>query len=177
MRAHRLLATPTGPMALLEHADGPELRWIGGPHDPLLSGSTERPDLRPGLVARLQRYFAGEAVDFGDVPLPAGGPFFRRCWAACRTIPRGETRSYRALAAMAGSGPGAARAAGQAMRRNRLPIVIPCHRVIAADGSLHGFAGSRAKDGLELSRKQALLALERDGRPSGVPAALSLWSA
>ena len=84
----------------------------------------------------------------------------RRCWEACRSIPRGETRSYGELATMAGERGNAARAAGQAMRRNRLPIIIPCHRVISAAGGLHGFSGSSDQAGPALAVKRALLQIE-----------------
>ena len=84
----------------------------------------------------------------------------RRCWEACRSIPRGETRSYGELATMAGGRANAARAAGQAMRRNRLPIIIPCHRVISASGGLHGFSGSCDQGGPALAVKRALLQME-----------------
>ena len=82
----------------------------------------------------------------------SGTAFELRVWAALRTIPYGETRSYGAIAAAIGS-PRAARAVGMANHRNPLPILIPCHRVIGADGSLTGYAG-----GLETKRR--LLALE-----------------
>ncbi len=88
----------------------------------------------------LERYFAGEvaaleeiALDLTDAP-----PFYGAAWDACRRIPAGETRSYAWLAAEAGR-PGAARAAGQAMAKNRLALVIPCHRVIGSSGDLHGY--------------------------------------
>lgn len=104
----------------------------------------------------LERYFSGEVRDLGSVSVDLDGsaPFFAAAWAACRTIPPGETRTYRWLAAEAGS-PGAIRAAGQAMARNRIPLVIPCHRVVRSDGTLGGFGGSV---GLPLKRR--LLALE-----------------
>ncbi|MHC5003440.1 MAG: methylated-DNA--[protein]-cysteine S-methyltransferase [Planctomycetota bacterium] len=91
--------------------------------------------------------------------LPAGTRFQRECWAACRHIPRGETRTYAQLAELAGS-PGAARAAGQAMRHNPLPVIIPCHRVIAGHGRLGGFSGSTDRAGRPLERKRLLLTLE-----------------
>ena len=67
-------------------------------------------------------------------------PFFRAAWEACRRIPRGETRSYGWLAEAAGR-PGAARAAGQAMARNRFAPIVPCHRVVGGGGDLHGYGG------------------------------------
>ena len=104
----------------------------------------------------LERYFAGEVdalaeleLDLTDAP-----PFYAAAWDACRTIPAGETRSYAWLAAAAGR-PGAARAAGQAMAKNRLALVIPCHRVIGSSGDLHGYGAG----GLEV--KAELLNMER----------------
>ena len=86
-------------------------------------------------------------------------PFHRAAWQACRTIPAGETRPYRWLASAAGR-PNAPRAAGQAMARNRLPFLIPCHRVIASDGSLGGYGSGRTR--LEL--KKRLLEMEARSR-------------
>ncbi|MFC1935527.1 methylated-DNA--[protein]-cysteine S-methyltransferase [Chloroflexota bacterium] len=106
------------------------------------------------LRQQLEAYFAGEAVAFDqELDLEEAQPFFLRAWTACRSIPRGETRSYAWLAAKAGN-PQAVRASGQAMAHNPVAIIIPCHRVIASDGSLCGYGG-----GLEL--KQRLLDLER----------------
>jgi methylated-DNA-[protein]-cysteine S-methyltransferase len=110
------------------------------------------------LVDDLQRYAAGEPVDFREVAVDEDHltPFGRRIIAACRRIPFGKTRSYGELAAICGS-PGAARAVGQAMAKNRFPLVVPCHRVLGAGGHLGGFS---APDGLRMKRR--LLALERD---------------
>ena len=106
------------------------------------------------LRQQLDAYFVGEAVTFDqELDLKEATPFFLQAWAACRSIPRGETRSYAWLAAQAGK-PRAVRAAGQAMARNPVAIIIPCHRVIASDGSLCGYGGG-------LGLKQRLLDLER----------------
>ena len=114
--------------------------------------------LLPGLVERLTRYFRGVPVEFPDeLDLSEATPFQRRVWQAARLIPYGETRSYAWVAVQAGS-PMAARATGQALEKNPLPVIVPCHRVIAADGSLGGFTG-----GLNLKRK--LLAIESQGKP------------
>lgn len=105
------------------------------------------------LPDRLVRYFRGEAVSFPDPLDFAGAPPFRRtAWLAARAIPYGQTRSYLWLAEQAGNARGA-RAAGQAMANNPVPIIVPCHRVIGSDGGLHGFGG-----GLEL--KGRMLRLE-----------------
>ena len=98
---------------------------------------------------RVERWLTGYADRFDDIATPDGTPFQRACWDACRRIPRGETRTYAWLAAAAGR-PAAVRAAGQAMRRNPLPIVVPCHRVVAAGGRPGGFSGSFAEDSLAL---------------------------
>ena len=122
------------------------------------------PAHRPGAFdafrRQLEEYFSGRRSNC-DVVLDLDGAseFFRRAWEACRAIPPGQTRSYRWLAEQAGR-PAAARGAGQAMARNRVPIVIPCHRVIGSDGGLHGFGGG----GLAL--KERLLRLE-GARPTG----------
>ena len=93
-----------------------------------------------GLKEKLAVYFDGGQVSFDDerVDVDEAPDFSRAAWAACRNIPYGETRTYGWLATQAGRA-GAPRAAGQCMARNRLPIVVPCHRVIASDGSLRGF--------------------------------------
>jgi len=129
--------------------------------------------------AQLGEFFRGERTDF-DLPLePAGTAFQREVWAALARIPYGETVSYAELARRIGR-PGAARAVGAANGSNPLCVVLPCHRVVGADGSLTGYAGG-------VGRKRFLLALEsarrrdrpyvligRDGRPyeSRLPGAL-----
>ena len=112
------------------------------------------PDRFEGVKAGLARYFLAEPMTFDDEPIDVhdSPPFHREAWKACRSIPRGETRSYKWLAANAGR-PAAARAAGQAMARNPLPIIVPCHRVIASDGHLGGFG--RGSTQLELKAAPA----------------------
>ncbi|TYT25321.1 methylated-DNA--[protein]-cysteine S-methyltransferase [Luteimonas viscosa] len=101
---------------------------------------------------QLGEYFAGTRRTF-DLPLsPHGTDFQRNVWTTLATIPYGETVSYAQLAARVGR-PGASRAVGAANGRNPLPIVLPCHRVIGADGALTGFGGG-------LPTKQYLLKLE-----------------
>ncbi len=125
------------------------------------------PEHQPGAFedfrSQLEEYFRGERSDW-DIALDLDGAtdFFKRAWEACRSIPPGETRTYRWLAEQAGR-PTAARGAGQAMARNRVPIIIPCHRVIGSDGGLHGFAGP----GLPL--KQRLLLHESERSTKAAP--------
>ncbi|MDW7685095.1 MAG: methylated-DNA--[protein]-cysteine S-methyltransferase [Bacillota bacterium] len=120
----------------------------------LESVSEKDPAWLAGLAADLRDYFAGRPVCF-TAPLDDRDypPFFRRALAACARIPWGESRTYRWLAMEADS-PQAVRAAGQAMASNRIPIVVPCHRVLRSDGGLGGFNG-----GLHWKRK--LLRLEK----------------
>jgi methylated-DNA-[protein]-cysteine S-methyltransferase len=121
------------------------------------------------LAERITGYFDGHRQDFNDaLDLTAATPFQRRVWLAARLIPYGETRSYRQLAADIGQ-PGAARAVGRALARNPLAIIVPCHRVLKADGGLGGFAGGP-------DMKCYLLSLEATtgGRPqSGSPNSLA----
>ncbi len=106
------------------------------------------------LVRRFKDYFMGHRVDFPDkLDLQGATAFQRKVWEAARQIPCGETRSYAWIARQIGN-PAAARAVGQALGKNPLPVVIPCHRVIASDGSLGGFSGG-------LAMKKRLLALEK----------------
>jgi methylated-DNA-[protein]-cysteine S-methyltransferase len=92
------------------------------------------------VVKELYGFFAGEPTDFRDLPLDLQGtPFQLRVWQELRRIPWGDTISYRELARRAGS-PRAFRAVGQANACNPIPIIIPCHRVISADGGLGGYS-------------------------------------
>jgi methylated-DNA-[protein]-cysteine S-methyltransferase len=103
-----------------------------------------------GHVARLKRYLAGDVRALDRVKVdPGGSTFQRKVWSALRKVPPGKTISYGALAERIGA-PGAARAVGAANRTNPIPIIIPCHRVIGADGALTGYAGG-------LHRKKWLL--------------------
>lgn len=159
---YRTIQTHAGTFAVLEHDHGVLTAcWIDDADDrALLSDARESRRLQGALFAQLRRYFAGGAADFSDVRTSNGPDFFRRCWDACRRITPGTTISYGELARRAGS-PAASRAAGQAMRRNPLPIIVPCHRVVSSTGSLHGFSGSTDPDSNALRRKAALLRLER----------------
>ena len=112
------------------------------------------------LAERVRAAVRGGHDDFADVPLPEGTAFQRACWAACRTIPRGQTRTYAWLAAAAGR-PGAARAAGQAMRRNPMPVVVPCHRVVGSGAWIGGYSGSAAAEGPSIQLKRWLLNSEQ----------------
>jgi methylated-DNA-[protein]-cysteine S-methyltransferase len=148
------IETAIGP--LLAVADDAGLRRIHFPE----KGRARRPD--PGwtrdprpfarLREQLAEYFAGRRRTFSLDLAPAGTAFQRATWAALTRIPYGETISYGELARRVGR-PNASRAVGAANGANPLPILVPCHRVIGADGSLTGFGGG-------LPVKRALLELE-----------------
>ena len=111
----------------------------------------------PDVVAQLAAYFAGKRTGFEVALRPAGTSFQQRVWDALSEIPYGETRSYGEIARRIGQ-PGAARAVGLANGRNPIAVVVPCHRVIGANGALTGYAGG-------LQAKRALLDLEQGRRP------------
>ena len=115
--------------------------------------ATTSPDSFDDLVERFHRYFRGDAVVFpGKLDLSGTTDFQRDVWEATRLIPFGETRSYTWISEQINK-PRAMRAVGQALGRNPLPIIIPCHRILNLSGSLGGYSG-----GLEM--KRYLLALE-----------------
>jgi methylated-DNA-[protein]-cysteine S-methyltransferase len=133
----RSTLTPLGELTVSEE-DGAivALDWGRG------RDQTRTPLLEEAL-AQLQDYFDGRRVAF-DLPLsPHGTPFQQRVWAALRAIPPGETRAYGDLARSLGT---AARAIGQANGANPIPILIPCHRVVAAGGKLGGYSGAGGAD-------------------------------
>lgn len=94
------------------------------------------------VIEAVRRYFAGGPVDFSDVRLDLDGQdeFFQRIYNALRRVGWGRTTTYGALAKELGAGPEAARDVGQAMAQNPVPLIIPCHRVLAAHGKLGGFS-------------------------------------
>jgi methylated-DNA-[protein]-cysteine S-methyltransferase len=142
--------TPIGELTLLGDDDALVGVWMG-PKEPEPGWVRDDAALAEP-VRQLEEYFAGERTDF-DLPLqPRGTEFQQRVWNLLREIPYGETTTYGALALRLGN-PKSVRAVGLANGRNPLPIVVPCHRVIGADGSLVGFGGG-------LDRKRALLSLE-----------------
>jgi methylated-DNA-[protein]-cysteine S-methyltransferase len=141
--------------ALVKTADRrKKMESLDGASESWASESDEK--LAVSMLDRLVRYADGEPADFSDVVLAVEhlSTFQRRVVKACRAIPAGQHRTYGQLAAAAGS-PGAARAVGRVMAANRVPLVVPCHRVLAAGGRLGGFS---APQGLAMKRR--LLALE-----------------
>lgn len=154
-------SSPVGPLFLAVSEKGLVRLEFEARMQRLDSRKVELRESREALAPYLQElneYFAGERRDF-SIPLDLRGTDFQlKCWRALLDIPYGETRSYRALAEAIGH-PHAFRAVGMSNNRNPIAIIVPCHRVIAADGSLCGYGG-----GLDIKRK--LLDLERAQLPS-----------
>jgi methylated-DNA-[protein]-cysteine S-methyltransferase len=124
-------------------------RLLGEPSD----YAEPAPNLFQDLRERFQAYFREDKIDFPEkLDLSGATPFQRQVWEVTRLIPYGDTRSYKWVAEQIGK-PGASRAVGQALAKNPLPILIPCHRVVNTDGRLGGFS-----DGLGMKRR--LLRLE-----------------
>jgi methylated-DNA-[protein]-cysteine S-methyltransferase len=161
MRERWEMPSPVGRLTLVADEDG--LREISFPRGSHAAGSVPdgyRPNAEPfrDVMAQLEGYFAGKLNSFDLALAPEGTPFQREVWSYLRTIPYGETVSYGDIARRLGR-PNAYRAVGAANGRNPIPIIIPCHRVIGADGSLTGFGGG-------LPIKIQLLELEARHRES-----------
>ncbi len=150
-----IVDSPIGPLGLVSSETG--LRAV------LFDGRRIRAEGRSTVLddaaRQLEAYFDGDLFAF-DLPLDLHGTGFqRRCWLALASIPYGQTVSYGEQARRLGLGSDAARAVGAANGRNPLPIVLPCHRVIGADGSLTGFGGGLHVKRFLLEREGALLPL------------------
>lgn len=153
---YALTDSPIGPLTLVGEDDALSgLYMHHGRHVPDAAAFGERDDAaHPEARRQLGEYFAGERRRF-TVPLRARGSHFqRRVWAALAEIPYGQTCSYGELTARLGLAPQAVRAVAGANGRNPISIIVPCHRVLGADGRLTGYAGG-------VARKQFLLDLER----------------
>ncbi len=152
------MQSPVGKLLLVGEADGLyQVHFQDGTH-PARAETDWEQDERPfrEVLRQLKAYFAGKLTRF-DLPLkPEGTEFQLRVWRALRMIPYGKTWSYGELARRIKK-PKASRAVGAANGQNPIPIIVPCHRVIGADGSLTGFGG-----GLKI--KQQLLELESGER-------------
>ncbi|MCV7088573.1 methylated-DNA--[protein]-cysteine S-methyltransferase [Mycobacterium interjectum] len=159
MISYRTIESPIGLLTLAGRSPVlTNLRMVDQTYEPNRAGWS--PDARAfdAAVEQLGAYFAGELTDF-DIELELRGTEFqRRVWRALLTIPYGETRSYGEIAEQIGA-PGSARAVGWANGHNPIAIVVPCHRVIGAGGSLTGYGGG-------LDRKRTLLDLEKKRAPA-----------
>jgi methylated-DNA-[protein]-cysteine S-methyltransferase len=151
----RTVDSPVGPLTLagrngrLKH-----LRMVDQTYEPSREGWGRDDAAFEDAVRQLDAYFAGELLEF-DLDLELIGTEFQRSvWAALLTIPYGETRSYGQIAQQIGS-PAASRAVGLANGHNPIGIIVPCHRVIGANGGLTGYGGG-------LHRKKSLLEMEKN---------------
>lgn len=129
------------------------LRRLSFSPDEEFRAAAEDPAAFDDLAEELRRYFAGELRAFRTRLDLCGSPFQLRVWKALRDVPWGQVRSYAEIARAIGS-PGAARAVGGANGRNPVAILVPCHRIVAADGGIGGYSAG-------LGRKRRLLKLER----------------
>ncbi len=138
--SQQMPATPAGPLTVFVSADGlAEITFGLLPELP--PEDAQAAALLAGIIKQLDEYFRGERRVF-DLPIDWSGmgEYQREVLRACYAIPYGEVRTYGGLALQTGR-PKAARAVGNIMATNPMPIVIPCHRVIGSDGSLHGYGG------------------------------------
>lgn len=155
MTRYRTIDSPIGPLTLAGEGQVlTHLRMVDQTYEPSRDDWFLDDRAFPDAVEQLGAYFAGELKHF-DLPLEfRGTEFQRRVWTALSTIPYGETRSYGEIAEQIGS-PTAYRAVGLANGHNPIAIIVPCHRVIGANGSLTGFGGG-------LIRKRTLLDMEKN---------------
>jgi methylated-DNA-[protein]-cysteine S-methyltransferase len=145
--------SPVGTLTLWGDGSALSGLWFDGhKRPPVPTGSHRDDDAFAEARGQLAAYFAGELREFDLDLAPHGTEWQLRVWSALREIPYGETRSYRDIAEQVCT-PAASRAVGMANGRNPISIIVPCHRVIGADGSLTGYGGG-------LDRKRSLLALE-----------------
>jgi len=154
-RTHTVVPSPIGPLTVVRDEDDALVRLAMSPPGALQADALgKRADAGfQDVVRQLAEYFAGERTAF-QLPLrPMGSPFELAVWDQLTRIPYGETRSYGSVAEAVGE-PGGAQAVGAANGRNPIAVVVPCHRVIGADGRLVGFGGG-------LPRKRFLLDLEQ----------------
>ncbi len=155
--------SPCGPLQIVANADGvlTSIEFLEAVTGPTIFERLKADDIEVlhdtghtgEIESELKEYFAGERMAFEMNLAPEGTPFQLQVWEELKLIPYGETRNYGEIARALGQ-PGASRAVGAANGANPIPIVIPCHRVVGADGALVGFGGG-------LKNKALLLAMER----------------
>ena len=166
MTMYTVIESPVGPLTAVASADGlAGLYMSDAAHLPVSFGEPVAGTLPDAafdqLREELTEYFARDRTAFTVVTAAVGTPFQARVWQALVAIPYGQTRTYGQLAVELGD-PRVVRAVGAANGRNPLAVVVPCHRVIGADGTLTGYAGG-------LERKELLLALEDPTRAHATP--------
>lgn len=154
---HKLvLPSPVGELTLTEENGALTGLYFGARP----GGEEGSSPLLEEAARQLRAYFAGQRQAFSLPLAPRGTAFQLQVWQALQTIPYGEVRTYGEIARAIGK-PKACRAVGMANHKNPISIIVPCHRVVGADGSLTGYGGG-------LAAKEFLLALEQGGRPSSL---------
>jgi methylated-DNA-[protein]-cysteine S-methyltransferase len=154
MTHYRTIDSPIGTLALAGRGRTlTNLRMLNQTYEPDRSDWVRDDRAFPDAVDQLEAYFAGKRTEFELELNLVGSQFQRRVWQALLTVPYGETRSYGQVAEQIGAA-GAARAVGLANGHNPIAIIVPCHRVIGASGSLTGYGGG-------LERKRSLLEMEK----------------
>jgi methylated-DNA-[protein]-cysteine S-methyltransferase len=154
---YTMIDSPLGSLLAIGHAGALTRLHFASGQRPAVAGARRCDDAFAALRAELGEYFEGERRSFSMPLAPAGRPFEQRVWAALMEIPYGTRATYGEIARRVGT-PGSARAVGAANGRNPIAILVPCHRVVGADGKLTGYAAG-------LERKRRLLELE-----AGAPA-------
>jgi methylated-DNA-[protein]-cysteine S-methyltransferase len=165
-RAWTVYESPLGPLTLIGDGDALHAVYFPGRSGPLDEATRDAASFA-AAISQLEQYFAGGRRRFALSLALHGTPFQHRVWTALQGIPYGETISYGELAAEIGRSD-RVRAVGAAVGRVPVPIIVPCHRVIGADGSLTGYGGG-------LQRKRALLELE-SGVRGGATAPPAVWA-
>jgi methylated-DNA-[protein]-cysteine S-methyltransferase len=164
------IASPIGELLLTGSDDALTGLYMlgapGGRPPGVPRGSQREPDAFGKVTAQLRDYFAGRRHDFAVPLAPDGSPFQLAVWSALTRIPYGTTTSYGAIARQLGKSLAASRAVGTANGQNPIAVIIPCHRVIGADGGLTGYGGG-------LDRKELLLRLEGAAAMTALDA--TLW--
>ncbi|WP_017555779.1 methylated-DNA--[protein]-cysteine S-methyltransferase [Nocardiopsis baichengensis] len=158
-RVHTVLDSPVGPLTLVAHDGALVGLYMGDETATRPPGELGEPDRGAFAEAerQLREYFAGRRTAF-DLPLrPNGTPFQQRVWKELEAIPYGTTATYGEIAERIGRAPSSARAVGSANGANPISVVVPCHRVVGADGTLTGYAWGA-------DRKRFLLDLEKGDR-------------
>ena len=156
MTDYAQMDSPIGPLLLTGNAQGLNGIYMRSPRHPAQPDADwqERPERFQAAMLQLQEYFKGQRRNFDLPTAPEGTPFQKKVWQALLQIPYGHTWSYGQLAAHIGQ-PKASRAVGLANGRNPLSIIVPCHRVIGANGQLTGYGGG-------IERKRWLLVHEAE---------------
>lgn len=159
---YRTMDSPVGPLTLAGEGERLQhLRMVDQTYEPDRTNWRQDDSAFADVVAQLDEYFGGLRREFElDLDL-VGTAFQRRVWRALLTIPYGETRSYGQIAREIDA-PGASRAVGLANGHNPIGIIVPCHRVIGANGGLTGYGGG-------LERKRMLLGMEKSNSSTAVP--------